>query len=203
MLKEFLYQPLEWRQNALTQTSARQKQQYDKHFKHDKDRKRAGQLMRVNHVGEVCAQALYIGQLLTAKESNLRTSLTQAKTEEIDHLVWCRDAMHRLNTKPSLIAGTWFSGALLLSIAFSLLGDEYNALFLEETEHQVGKHLERHLRIMPWADLTSIQILQQMLEEELEHADKARNFTTKQMHPFFQSLMALNGYIMTQLTQYI
>lgn len=203
MLKEIFYSVLKWRQSVVTQVSKRKIKQSPSTYMHDYERKRSAQLMRVNHIGEVCAQALYIGQLLTARSDALKASLKQAKSEEIDHLVWCNNALIRLHASPSLIIPTWFSGALILSLAFSILGDEHNALFLEETELQVAKHLEGHLQIIPWSDTISIGILKTMLNEELEHAQKAKSFTDKEMQPLLKNFMKLNSSIMTSLGLYI
>lgn len=203
MLKEFFYGLIGWRQNIVTQVSHRKIKQHPSTYMHDYERKQSAQLMRVNHIGEVCAQALYTGQLLVAKEHDLRKTLTHAKAEEIDHLVWCHGALKRLNANPSLIVPTWFSGALILSIMFSVMGDEYNALFLEETELQVARHLDKHLQIMPWSDTISIAILEKMLKEELEHAKNAKSFTQKEMHTSLKSFMQLNAKVMTTVGRYL
>ena len=203
MLKEIFYHTLKWRKSIVAQSSNRKIKQYPTSYMHDYERKKSARLMRVNHIGEVCAQALYIGQLLTARSENLKESLSQAKREEIDHLVWCNDALKRLHANPSLIIPTWFAGALALSLGFSILGDEHSAVFLEETELQVAKHLEKHLNIMPWSDYTSISILSTMLDEELEHAQKANEFTSKKMNPILKQFMQLNSKVMTSLGFYI
>ena len=203
MLKEIFYEALDWRKSIVTQTSNRKISQQPSTFMHDFERKQSARLMRVNHIGEVCAQALYIGQLLTASGDELKASLKHAKLEEVDHLVWCNDALNRLHASPSLIIPVWFTGALLLSLSFSVFGDEYNAMFLEETELQVAKHLEGHLNIMPWHDSISIGILKTMLDEELGHAEKANAFTQKEMHPLLKNYMRLNSKFMTSLGLYI
>ena len=203
MIRDFFNQLLTWRNTVTTQTSSRYMAQSPHAFLHDYDRKQSSRLMRVNHIGEVCAQALYIGQMLTAREEALVNSLETAKNEEIDHLVWCKSALNRLHAKPSLIVPTWFAGAFMLSIIFSIFGDESNAMFLEETEIQVAKHLDGHLLIMPWSDTVSINILKQMLDEELEHADKADAFTQREMHPILKNFMQINSKFMTSLGLYL
>ena len=97
MLKEIFYNALKWRNSIVTQISDRKINQHPCTYMHDYERKQSARLMRVNHIGEVCAQALYIGQILTARGENLKASLMQAKKEEIDHLVWCHDALNRLH----------------------------------------------------------------------------------------------------------
>lgn len=203
MLKEILYNALKWRNSVVAQISDRKITQYPSTHMHDYDRKQSAQLMRVNHIGEVCAQALYIGQILTARSDRLKTSLSHAKQEEIDHLVWCSHALNRLHANPSLMISTWFAGAFILSLGFSIFGDEYNAIFLEETELQVAQHLEKHLTIMPWSDYISLGILKTMLEEELDHAKKANAFTSIRMHPALKQFMRLNSKVMTHLGLYI
>ncbi|MDG2348014.1 MAG: demethoxyubiquinone hydroxylase family protein, partial [Gammaproteobacteria bacterium] len=134
---------------------------------------------------------------------DLKKTLSHAKSEEVDHLVWCHDALERLHSNPSIIIPTWFSGALILSIILSITGDEYNALFLEETELQVARHLEKHLQLMPWSDTISLEILNIMLAEEIEHAKNAKSFTNKEMHRSLKTFMQLNAKVMTSLGQYI
>ncbi len=203
MLKEIFYSVINWRESIVTQSSNRKIKQYPSTFMHDYERKQSAKLMRVNHIGEVCAQALYTGQLLMARENDLKKTLLHAKSEEIDHLVWCYGALNRLHSNPSIIIPTWFSGALMLSLIFSITGDEYNALFLEETELQVARHLEKHLQLMPWSDTISLEILNTMLEEEIEHAKNAKSFTDKEMHHSLKMFMRLNAKVMTSLGQYI
>ena len=140
MIRDFFNQLLTWRNTVTTQTSSRHMAQSPHAFLHDYDRKQSSRLMRVNHIGEVCAQALYIGQMLCERRGACKL-FRNCKNEEIDHLVWCKSALNRLHAKPSLIVPTWFAGAFMLSIVFSIFGDESNAMFLEETEIQVAKHL--------------------------------------------------------------
>lgn len=203
MLREIFYSAINWRQSAVAQSSNRKIKQYPSTYMHDYERKQSAQMMRVNHIGEVCAQALYTGQLLMARENDLKKALSRAKSEEVDHLAWCHGALKRLHSNPSLIIPTWFSGALMLSLIFSITGDEYNALFLEETELQVAKHLEKHLQLMPWSDTISLEILKTMLAEEIEHAKNAKTFTDKEMNSSLKTFMQLNAKVMTSIGRYI
>ncbi len=184
-------------------TTDRDFTQHQKYFMSDYDRKKAGRMMRVNHVGEVCAQALYIAQIYTAHTEKLSTTLEHAKHEEIDHLIWCKKAMDRLDTHPSHILEIWFLGALLLSYTISFLSDEQNAAFLDETEQQVGRHLEGHLAILPWIDTQSQFILDKMWGEELGHSETAQQFTNSKLHPLLIKVMKAQSKLMTTVALYV
>ncbi len=130
-------------------------------------------LMRINHVGEICAQALYEGQALTARNGEVRTALAQAAREESDHLAWCESRINELGGRKSLLNPLWYGGAFALGAAAGALGDRWNLGFLAETEHQVEAHLERHLHKLPEEDAKSRAILAQMKEDEARHAQTA------------------------------
>ena len=136
-------------------------------------RKHAAGLMRVNHVGEVCAQALYQGQALTARSSLIQEKLQQAAREEVDHLNWCQQRLEELNTHTSYLNPFWYSSAWLLGLTAGLLGDKVSLGFLAETEHQVERHLNKHLDQLPVEDKKSRAIVEQMRLEEIEHAATA------------------------------
>ncbi len=132
-------------------------------------------LMRVNHAGEVCAQALYQGQALTAREDTVRDQMQQAAVEENDHLLWCRQRLEELGGHTSLLNPLWFTGSFLLGAASGLLGDRWSLGFLAETERQVVHHLEGHLQRLPDNDRKSRAILEQMKTDEGTHRDTAVN----------------------------
>jgi 3-demethoxyubiquinol 3-hydroxylase len=134
------------------------------------ERKHVAGLMRVNHVGEVCAQALYQGQALTARSSLIQEKLQQAASEEVDHLNWCQQRLEELNTHTSYLIPFWYGAAWLLGLTAGLLGDKISLGFLAETEHQVERHLSKHLDQLPVADKKSRAIVEQMRLEEIEHA---------------------------------
>ena len=139
----------------------------------DAERRHAGALMRVNHVGEVCAQALYIGQAAVARDPATRAHLLEAAQEETDHLAWCADRLRELDSRPSLLNPLWYAGSYTIGALAGLRGDGWNLGFVVETEHQVEAHLEEHLRTLPEADLRSRAILQVMKDDEARHADHA------------------------------
>lgn len=137
------------------------------------ERKQAAALMRVNHVGEVCAQALYAGQALTAKNTSVRTELEQAAKEETDHLAWCEQRIKELGGRMSLLNPLWFGGAFGLGVVAGMLGDKWNLGFLAETERQVEAHLDGHLQKLPEADAKSRAVVEQMKIDEARHAQTA------------------------------
>ncbi|MBT9590741.1 MAG: 2-polyprenyl-3-methyl-6-methoxy-1,4-benzoquinone monooxygenase [Thiobacillus sp.] len=137
------------------------------------ERSEAAALMRVNHVGEVCAQALYAGQSLTAKNESVRAELEQAAREETDHLAWCEQRIVELGGRKSLLNPLWFGGAFAMGAAAGLLGDKWNLGFLAETERQVEAHLDGHLQQLPEADAKSRAVVGQMKVDEARHAQTA------------------------------
>jgi ubiquinone biosynthesis monooxygenase Coq7 len=130
-------------------------------------------LMRVNHAGEVCAQALYQGQALTARDAAVRTKLEQAAREENDHLAWCARRVEELGSHTSLLNPLWYGGSLAIGAIAGLVGDRWSLGFLAETEHQVVAHLEGHLARLPPSDERSRVILEQMKVDEGRHATVA------------------------------
>lgn len=132
-------------------------------------------LMRVNHSGEVCAQALYHGQALTAKLPNVRREMEQAAIEEQDHLAWCEDRLKELDSHTSLLNPVWYGLSFGMGALAGIAGDKYSLGFVAETERQVSLHLEDHIRQLPEQDERSRKILVQMNEDELHHRDTALN----------------------------
>lgn len=130
-------------------------------------------LMRVNHSGEVCAQALYHGQALTAKLPTVRKEMEQAAIEEQDHLAWCEDRLKELDSVPSLLNPIWYGLSFVMGATAGIAGDKYSLGFVAETERQVSLHLEDHLRQLPAQDQRSREILEQMNVDELHHRDTA------------------------------
>ncbi len=135
-----------------------------------KERQLSGSLMRINHVGEVCAQALYTGQALTAQSKDTRQKLKKAAAEEADHLNWCQQRIHELDTHVSFLNPLWYISALIIGLTAGLWGDKVSLGFLAETEHQVERHLQKHLERLPLQDKKSRAIVEQMRKEEIEHA---------------------------------
>ena len=130
-------------------------------------------LMRVNHVGEVCAQALYQGQALTARSSENRRALEQAALEEQDHLVWSSERIRELGGRESLLNPLWYAGAFAIGAAAGALGDRWNLAFLAETERQVEEHLEGHLAQLSPEDARTSAVVAAMRDDEVKHRDTA------------------------------
>ena len=137
------------------------------------EKARAAALMRVNHVGEVCAQALYAGQALTTRNQKIRSELEHAAREETDHLAWCEQRITELGGRKSLLNPLWFGGAFGMGVVAGLLGDKWNLGFLAETERQVEAHLDGHLQKLPEADAKSRAVVEQMKTDEAHHAQTA------------------------------
>lgn len=163
----------------------------------DAPRRLAGALMRVNHVGEVCAQALYQSQALLSRDEALREQLEQAAAEEIDHLAWTRQRLDELNAHPSLLNPIWYGGAFALGSLAGLLGDRISLGFLVETERQVEQHLASHLDRLPAEDLRSREIVERMKEDEAAHAQHALEAGGTELPPPVPSLMRLAARVMT------
>lgn len=140
----------------------------------DAQRRHAAGLMRVNHVGEVCAQALYFGQAAVARDAATRAQLLEAAGEETDHLSWCGDRLQQLGSRPSLFNPLWYAGSYAIGLAAGLRGDGWNLGFVVETERQVEAHLQDHLHTLPAADARSRAIVKAMQVDEARHADHAQ-----------------------------
>lgn len=137
------------------------------------EKKHAAALMRINHTGEICAQALYQGQALTARDPLVQEKLKQAAWEETEHLAWTSKRVDELGSHLSVLNPLWYSGSLALGAVAGLLGDKWNLGFLAETERQVGAHLQSHLDSLPPQDAKSRAVVQQMYVDEVSHADMA------------------------------
>ena len=139
----------------------------------DSERRHAAGLMRVNHTGEVCAQALYDGQAALARNGDTRAYLQHAAAEETDHLAWCGERLRELDSRPSLLNPLWYAGSFALAAAAAALGDRISLGFVIETERQVEAHLADHLERLPADDARSRAILATMQADEVRHADNA------------------------------
>ncbi len=162
----------------------------------DAERRHAAGLMRINHVGEVCAQALYSGQAAVARDEATRVDLLAAAAEETDHLAWCADRLEELGSRPSLLNPLWYAGSYAIGVLAGLRGDGWNLGFVVETERQVEAHLEEHLQTLPEADLRSRAILAQMKADEARHADHAEQAGAKVLPQPIPSLMAAASKLM-------
>jgi ubiquinone biosynthesis monooxygenase Coq7 len=161
------------------------------------DRTHVAGLMRVNHVGEVCAQALYQSQKLLAKTPETRALLDQAAKEEMDHMAWCEERLKELDSRPSLLNPLWYAGAFGIGLIAGLAGDRWSLGFVAETEKQVERHLDDHLEKLPEADLRSRAIVGQMRIDEIEHGASAMAAGGQELPRPIQTLMAGISKIMT------
>lgn len=169
----------------------------------DRDRKHALGLMRVNHCGEVCAQALYQGQALTARDRDTSDALKQAAHEEVEHLAWTERRIHELGGRTSVLNPLWYGGSLALGITAGILGDRWNLGFLEETEKQVSSHLDSHLNRLPVQDMKSRAIVQQMKIDELQHAHMAHEYGAARLPAPVRVFMRLSAKVMTGSSYYV
>ena len=167
------------------------------------DRALAAALMRVNHSGEICAQALYQGQALTARNSESRSALEQAAAEETDHLAWTAQRIAELGGRTSLLNPLWYAGSFALGIAAGLLDDKWNLGFLAETERQVEGHLAGHLDRLPPQDEKSRAILDQMKDDETRHAASAIAHGAAELPAPVKLAMKLGSRMMTRTSFWI
>ncbi len=169
----------------------------------DAQRRQSAALMRVNHVGEVCAQALYTAQALTTSSPALRTHFEEAAREETDHLAWTRTRLDELGSRPSLLNPLWYAGAFGLGLLAGRLGDRASLGFVVETEKQVEAHLESHLSRLPANDHASRAIVVQMKDDEARHAAQALDAGALELPPPVKSLMAAAAKVMTTTAHYL
>jgi ubiquinone biosynthesis monooxygenase Coq7 len=162
----------------------------------DAERRHAAGLMRINHVGEVCAQALYVGQAAVARDEATRSHLLAAAQEETDHLAWCAQRLDELDSRPSLLNPLWYAGSYAIGALAGLRGDGWNLGFVVETERQVEAHLDEHLQTLPAADGRSRAILEVMKADEARHADDARAQGARVLPPPVPTLMAMASNLM-------
>ncbi len=159
--------------------------------------------MRVNHCGEVCAQALYQGQSLTSRDPSTRQALQQAAWEETEHLNWTERRMKELNGRKSLLNPLWYAGSLAMGVLAGKLGDDWNLGFLAETERQVESHLDSHLKRLPMQDRRSREILEQMKHDEIGHAAMADRLGARKLPLPVRLVMKTSAKLMTTTTYFI
>ncbi len=166
-------------------------------------KKKAAGLMRVNHAGEMAAQALYHGQSLIARDKTLKDKLKHASEEEADHLNWCRRRLEELGEKPSKLDPLWYMGSFAIGLAAGAVGDRWNLGFLAETEYQVVSHLEGHLQNLPEEDVRSRAIIEQMKTDELGHAHLAEDLGAAKLPEVVKKGMQLTSKVMTGVSEKI
>lgn len=164
----------------------------------ESEKRHAAALMRVNHCGEVCAQALYQGQALFARDPKIREALQEAANEEIDHLAWTAERIEQLGGRQSFLNPLWFGGAFAIGAAAALVSDKVSLGFVAETERQVSAHLQSHMNRLPLNDEKSRSIVSQMDIDEQEHATTAETLGGEELPPPIKALMHAAGRVMTR-----
>ncbi|MDX1455277.1 MAG: 2-polyprenyl-3-methyl-6-methoxy-1,4-benzoquinone monooxygenase [Gammaproteobacteria bacterium] len=161
------------------------------------DRSHSAGLMRVNHAGEIAAQALYQGQAVTARNAQVRAAMQESAAEEVDHLAWCEERLEELGEGPSKLAPFWYAGSFAIGALAGAIGDKWSLGFVAETEKQVESHLDDHLEKIAEDDTRSRAIIAQMRLDEIHHGDKARAAGAAELPPPVKSLMKLVSKVMT------
>lgn len=166
----------------------------------EQQRKDTAGLMRINHTGEVCAQALYAGQAATARLGEVRQSMESAAAEEVDHLAWCEERLQQLDSRPSLLNPVFYSLSYGMGAIAGLAGDKWSLGFVAETEDQVCQHLEEHLERIPSEDQRSRAILEQMIVDEKSHGNSARDAGGAELPTPVKAGMKLLSQVMKKTT---
>ncbi|MDX1518975.1 MAG: 2-polyprenyl-3-methyl-6-methoxy-1,4-benzoquinone monooxygenase [Gammaproteobacteria bacterium] len=166
-------------------------------------RRHVAGLMRVNHAGEVSAQALYQGQALLARDPGTREKMQRSADEEIDHLHWCEQRLSELGGRTSLLDPVWYAGSLVIGMAAGLTGDDWSLGFIEETERQVVEHLQGHLDQLPHEDKKTRAILRQMQQDESDHGEKAAAAGARPLPEFIRAGMRFCARVMTRTSYYL
>ena len=169
----------------------------------ESEKKLSEALMRVNLAGEVAAQALYRGQAMVCKDPEIKEHLIHAGDEETDHLIWCKKRLDELDGKPSVLNPIWYAGSFAIGAIFGSLGEKTSLGFVEETEKQVVKHLQRHLDKISENDKETIEILKTMQEDEDLHAGQANESGAEELQSPTKKVMELTAKLMTSTSHYI
>lgn len=160
-------------------------------------------LMRVNHTGEICAQALYSGQALFARDPKVRAAFQSAAAEERDHLAWCRGRLKELDSRPSFLDPAWYAGSFAMGMASGIAGDRWSLGFLAETEDQVERHLESHLDMLPREDKRSRAVVSQMRDDERRHGSLGRSLGARDLPYPVKLAMGMASKVMTRTAYWI
>lgn len=160
-------------------------------------------LMRINHVGEVCAQALYSGQAFTSRNPQIVNALKHAAAEETDHLAWCESRIKELGGRKSLLNPVWYLGSFTIGAVAGAISDKWNLGFLAETEQQVSAHLSSHLEKLPTTDSKTRAIVEQMHIDETAHAQEAVNLGAAELPHAVKAAMKLSSKLMTTTAYYV
>ena len=169
----------------------------------NRERERAASLMRVNHTGEVCAQALYQGQALMARTDTTRSQLLHAAREEADHLAWCETRLQELESTPSRLNPLFYAASFAVGAVTAMAGDKVSLGFVHATEERVASHLRAHLRALPGEDRKSQLILQQMLSDEERHGEEALDHGGEEFPKPIKDVVTVASQVMTRTTYWI
>ena len=169
----------------------------------DQERRHVAGLMRVNHAGEVCAQALYQGQAATARLNAIKEQMNEAAEEEVDHLAWCEERLYELNSQPSVLNAFWYIGSFMLGAIAGLAGDRLSLGFVAETERQVTQHLEIHVKKLPLQDEKTKAILSKMQADEQQHAEMAVKAGAIKLPLFIHWMMRSTATLLTRTSYYL
>ncbi|HTM63179.1 MAG TPA: 2-polyprenyl-3-methyl-6-methoxy-1,4-benzoquinone monooxygenase [Gammaproteobacteria bacterium] len=169
----------------------------------DQQRKHSASLMRINHAGEVCAQALYHGQAVASRSNEVQEKMQQAALEEGDHLYWCKKRLDELDSHTSYLNPLWYAGSFCIGMAAGMIGDKWSLGFVVETERQVIKHLSGHMAILPMQDQRSYEILKRMEQDEAHHRDQAVEAGAHELPDYIKSVMALTSKVMVKAAYYL
>lgn len=169
----------------------------------DETRKQSAALMRINHAGEICAQALYHGQGVVSRSSEVQEKMHNAAIEEGDHLYWCKKRLDELGSHPSYLNPLWYAGSFCIGMVAGMIGDKWSLGFVAETEHQVVKHLKGHLHLLENSDTRSHRILQRMQADEARHRDEALMLGAKELPQMIKNAMAITSKIMVKTAYWI
>jgi 3-demethoxyubiquinol 3-hydroxylase len=168
-----------------------------------KEKKLSANLMRINHTGEICAQALYQGQALTARDENIKQTMRQAAMEENDHLIWCQKRINELNSHTSYLNPLWWAGSFAIGVGAGILGDKWSLGFLAQTENQVSSHLSEHLNSLPDQDSKSRAVVEQMRVDEQQHETHALENGAATLPTPVPLMMRLMSKVMTSTVYYV
>lgn len=169
----------------------------------DKQRQHSAAIMRINHAGEVCAQALYQGQALVSRKPHIQQKLEQAALEEGDHLYWCSKRLDELNSHPSYLNPLWYTGSFCIGLVAGVVGDDWSLGFVAETELQVYKHLENQMQLLPLQDQRSYQILEKMQQDENKHREDALAAGAKELPNLVKKGMSFASMIMVKTAYWV
>ena len=190
-------------QNYQTETRPYPADEVEQESLNELEKNHSAGLMRVNHSGEVCAQALYRGQAITAKLEDTRTKMEQAASEELDHLSWCNKRLEELNNKPSVLNPIWYGMSFSIGAVAGLIGDNWSLGFVHETEEQVVKHLDSHLDKLSKKDLKTKSVIEQMRIDEEQHSHDALEAGAEILPDEIKNLMSKFAKVMTNSSYHI